>query len=196
MASIDGLLIFTTLYSYAMIYHCVTTIGSEYITNFIIQEFSFRSQYIFLLIAIQVYLTGTLNASPRYQGSKFIFPRPRVTNLISLAALVVWLSIELIGTYFIGRSRNYFYTSSDSTILKSSSSSDKSKSAVVDNILNKYKLQYTVWSYFTYITFSLACFITFILFLLFGINLKNAAKRSLEDMYRSKKIETQCHHSN
>jgi len=42
-----------------MIYHCVTTIGSEYITNFIIQEFSFRSQYIFLLIAIQVYLTGT-----------------------------------------------------------------------------------------------------------------------------------------
>jgi hypothetical protein len=33
-----------------------------------------------------------------------------------------------------------------------------------------------------------ACFITFVFFLIFGINLKKAAERSLEDMYRSKKL--------
>lgn len=185
VASIDGLLVFTTLYSYAMIFNCVTMIEAEYISNTILQEYSFQSQYIFLLMAIQIYLTGTLNASPRYQGSRFIFPRPRVANIISVIALVIWLSIELVGTFFIGKTRNYFYTSSDPEIMKETPSSLKE----IDNIFNKHQLQYTIWTYITYFTFSIACFITFILFFLFGINLKKAAKRSLEDMYRSKKLK-------
>jgi len=57
-----------------------------------------------------------------------------------------------------------------------------------DNIFSQYYSQYTLWSYLTYFTFSVACFITFVFFLIFGINLKKAAERSLEDMYRSKKL--------
>jgi len=42
-----------------MIFHAITILKAEYVENMIIQEFSFQLQYIFVLIAIQVYLTGT-----------------------------------------------------------------------------------------------------------------------------------------
>jgi hypothetical protein len=178
IASIDGLLIFTSLYSYAMIFHSINILKGEYVENFIVQEFSFQSQYIFLLIAIQIYLTGTLNASPRYQGSKFYYPRPRVANIISFVTLIIWLSIEIVGIYFVGNTRNFFYTSSNDDL------------KMKDSVFHENKEKYIRWTYVTYHTFSGACLITFILFFFFGINLTKAAKRSLEDMYRSKKIKS------
>jgi len=171
IASIDGLLIFLLLYSYTMIFHAITILKAEFVQNMIVQEFSFQLQYIFVLIAIQVYLTGTLNASPRYQGSKFYYPRPRVVNIISVILLIIWSSAELTLTYLVGKDRNYFYTSSD-----------KEKN---DDIKN-YK--YVIYS--RYMIFGIACIVIFILFLLFGLNLNRAAQRSLEDMYRNKKIKS------
>eukprot|EP00833_Pecoramyces_ruminatium_P002435 jgi/Orpsp1_1/1176467/evm.model.c7180000057706.1 len=178
IASIDGLLIFSALYSYAMIFHSINILKGEYVVNFILQEYSFQSQYIFLLIAIQIYLTGTLNASPRYQGSRFYYPRPRVANTISFLILIAWSSVEIVGIYFVGSTRNFFYTSSNSEMKK------------MDSVFNEHKGKYLRWTYITYFTFSGACLITFILFFFFGINLTKAAKRSLEDMYRSKKIKS------
>jgi len=171
IASIDGLLIFLLLYSYAMIFHSITILKSEYISNMILQEFSFQAQYIFVLIAIQVYLTGTLNASPRYQGSRFYYPRPRIINIISVILLIIWSSIELILTYFVGKNRNFFYTSSD----------EKNNTKIKN---------YKYIIYGRYLIFGGACVITFAFFLLFGHNLNRAAKRSLEDMYRNKKIKS------
>ena len=59
-----------------------------------------------------------------------------------------------------------------------------------DSVFHENKEKYIRWTYVTYHTFSGACLITFILFFFFGINLTKAAKRSLEDMYRSKKIKS------
>ncbi|KAL6631254.1 hypothetical protein U3516DRAFT_775970 [Neocallimastix sp. 'constans'] len=178
IASIDGLLLFTALYSYSMIFHSINILKGEYVVNFILQEYSFQSQYIFLLIAIQIYLTGTLNASPRYQGSKFYYPRPRVANTISFIALIIWISVEIVGIYFVGSTRNFFYTSSNSELKK------------IDAVFQENKRKYLRWTNITYFTFCGACLITFVLFFFFGIHLTKAAKRSLEEMYRSKKIKS------
>jgi len=179
VASIDGLLIFVGFFAYAMIYHAISILKAERIDNFIIQEFCFISQYIFVLIAIQIYLTGTLNASPRYKGSSFYYPRPRVANTISAVVLAIWVGIEIVGIYFIGKTRNFFYISDD----------DKIKE--FDNVFKgDEKNKYKIWTHITYITFAVVSFITCVLFFVFGINLYKAAKRSLEDMYRSKKIKS------
>jgi len=85
--------------------------------------------------------------------------------------LIIWSSAELTLTYLVGKDRNYFYTSSD-----------KEKN---DDIKN-YK--YVIYS--RYMIFGIACIVIFILFLLFGLNLNRAAQRSLEDMYRNKKIKS------
>jgi len=178
IASIDGLLIFVGLFAYAMIYHSITILKSTEVSNFIFQEFCFYLQYIFVLIAIQIYLTGTLNASPRYKGSSFYYPRPRVVNTISTLLLIFWLTVEIMGIYNIGSLRNFFFISG---------SEEKQKE---DNVLNKYRSVYQRWIKITYITFGVASIITCILFMIFGINVYKAAKRSLEDMYRNKRIRS------
>lgn len=151
---------------------------SKIITNFILQEYAFQIQFIFVLISLQVYLTGTLNASPRYPGSSIRFPRPRAANIISALAFIIWLSIEIVGIFFVGRNRSFFYVSSDPNIRNE-----------YDPIYGKNKKSYLLWTKITYLTFCGTCFIVFLLFLLFGINLVKAANRSLEEMYRSKKIK-------
>jgi len=178
IASIDGLLLFTALYAYATIYHSISILYSEVITNFILQEYSFQIQFIFVLISLQIYLTGTLNASPRYPGSSIRFPRPRAANLISLIAFIIWFTIEIVGIFFVARNRSFFYVSSD-----------QDRKNKYDLIYGKNKKSYFLWIKITYLTFCGTCFIVFLLFLLFGINLVKAANRSLEEMYRSKKIK-------
>jgi len=42
-----------------MIYHAISVLKAEKVGNYVLQEFSFYMQYIFVLIAIQIYLTGT-----------------------------------------------------------------------------------------------------------------------------------------
>ncbi|ORX86505.1 hypothetical protein BCR32DRAFT_264897 [Anaeromyces robustus] len=179
IASIDGLLICTALYSYVSIYHSATIIKAVTISNFFLQESAFQFQFIFILIALQVYLTGTLNASPRYPGSTISFPRPRVTNIISIILFVIWFSIEVVGIIFVSKKRNFPYVSSEESIKNN-----------YDDIYNQNKTFYKFWIIITYLTFCVACIVKFILFLLFGINLVKAANRSLEDMYRSKKIKS------
>jgi len=85
--------------------------------------------------------------------------------------LIIWSSAELTLTYLVGKKRNFFYTSGDS---------EKN-----DDIKN-----YRLIIYARYIIFGMACIITFVLFLLFGLNLNRAAQRSLEEMYRNKKIKS------
>jgi len=178
IASIDGLLIFVGLFAYAMIYHSITILKSTVVSNFIVQEFSFYLQYIFVLIAIQIYLTGTLNSTPRYNKSSFYYPEPKIVNIISGSLLVLWLTIEIIGIYKIGSLRNYFYISK----------SDEIKS--LDFVFTTNQSSYKTWIRVTYATFGIASIITCILFMIFGINVYKAAKRSLEEMYRSKKIKS------
>jgi len=176
IASIDGLLVFVGLFAYSMIYHAISILKAERVTNFVVQEFSFYLQYIFVLIAIQIYLTGTLNASPRYKGSTFYYPRPRVANTISLIFMVIWVSIEIVGIYKIGSIRNYPYISYVEEVRKQ----DKSLNSA----------EYSNWLKITYVTFGVASIIICSLFIFFGINLHKTAKRSLEEMYRTKKIKS------
>jgi len=178
IASIDGLLLFASLYAYATIYHSINILNSKVITNLILQEYSFQIQFIFVLISLQIYLTGTLNASPKYPGSTIHFPKPKTTNIISLIALIIWLIIEIIGIFFVAKNRSFFYVSSDDD-----------RRNKYDYIYGKNKSSYVLWVRITYLTFCGACFIVFLLFLLFGINLVKAANHSLEQMYRTKKIK-------
>jgi len=179
IASIDGLLICISLFAYASIYHSITIICAVTISNFYLQEFTFQIQFIFILIALQVYLTGTLNASPRYPGSSISFPRPRVTNIISLILFVFWFSVEIVGIFFVSKKRNFSYVSYEESIKNNK-----------DNIYSQDRNYYKFWIIVTYLTFCAACTVKFVLFLLFGINLVKAANHSLEDMYRSKKIKS------
>jgi len=161
-----------------MIYHSITILKSTVVTNFIVQEFNFYLQYIFVLIAIQIYLTGTLNSTPRYNKSSFYYPEPKIVNIISGTLLVLWLTIEIIGIFKIGSLRNYFYISK----------SEEIKS--LDFVFTTNQSSYKTWIRITYATFGIASIITCILFMIFGINVYKAAKRSLEEMYRSKKIKS------
>jgi len=179
IASIDGLLICTAFFAYASIYHSITIISAVTVNNFYLQEFAFQIQFIFILIALQVYLTGTLNASPRYPGSTISFPRPRITNIISVILFVVWFIIEIVGIFFVSKKRNFSYVSSEEEIKNNK-----------DYIYSKNKTLYKFWVIVTYLTFCTSCTVIFVLFLLFGINLVKAANRSLEEMYRSKKIKS------
>jgi len=176
IASIDGLLIFVGLFAYAMIYHAISILKAEIIENYILQEFTFYLQYIFVLIAIQIYLTGTLNASPRYQGSKFYYPRPRVANAISFTLMAIWVTVNIIGTYKIGSIRNFPYISSEPNVSQ------------YDHALNN--SEYSFWVKVTYGTFGIASIIICVLFIIFGVNLYKTAKNSLEKMYRAKRIRT------
>ncbi|ORX48924.1 hypothetical protein BCR36DRAFT_354009 [Piromyces finnis] len=176
IASIDGLLVFVGLFAYAMIYHAISILKAEEVGNYVLQEFSFYMQYIFVLIAIQIYLTGTLNASPRYKSSAFYYPRPRVANTISFIFMIIWVSIEIVGIFKIGSIRNFPYISYEKSIYQ------------FDEALKN--SQYKLWVKITYVTFGVASVITCILFILFGVNLHKTAKRSLEEMYRTKKIKS------
>jgi len=83
-----------------------------------------------------------------------------------------------MGIYNIGSLRNYYFISGSEELKKN------------DNVLNKSKSVYQRWIQITYITFGVASIITCILFMIFGINVYKAAKRSLEDMNRSRRIRT------
>ncbi|ORX86508.1 hypothetical protein BCR32DRAFT_264899 [Anaeromyces robustus] len=168
IASIDGLLLCTGLFAYTSIIQSFVILHPKSINNDLVQEFIYQCPFICVLVALQLYLTGTLNASPRYPGTKIRFPRPRITNLISLIWFIIWFSIEVVGIYYVGINR----------IKKQESNKE-------ENIR-----MYSLWILITYITFCIACLVNFLLFLLFGINLAKAANRSLKDMYRSKKIKT------
>jgi len=84
--------------------------------------------------------------------------------------------MEIVGIYKIGKIRNYPYISYDENVRKN------------DNSLNS--SEYKLWLKVTYVTFGIASIIICSLFIFFGINLHKTAKRSLEEMYRSKKIRS------
>jgi hypothetical protein len=48
IASIDGLLVFVGLFAYSMIYHAISVLKAEKVGNYVLQEFSFYMQYIFV----------------------------------------------------------------------------------------------------------------------------------------------------
>jgi len=180
IASIDGLLICTGLFAYTSIYQSLSILNAKSVNNFVIQEYVYQIPFICVLGALQLYLTGTINASPRYPGSKITFPKPKIANLISFIWFVIWFSIEIVGIYFVGKSRNKFYISSEPN--------GKENDYIYDK--NSHKKMYSISMQVTYLTFCVACLVNFLLFLSFGINLAKAANRSLEDMYRSKTIKS------
>lgn len=172
IAPIDGLLIMTKIFACTMFYNAYELLKTREVKNYIMQEYSYQLQFIFALGAIQLYLTGILNASPRYQGSVFSYPRPKIINIISSLLFLIWASIEVVGIFIIGSKRK----SSDLT------HEEIKFPEMIDPV-------YTRWIKITNITLCVVCVLLFIVFFLFGLNLTKIAERSLEDMYRSKKIK-------